>query len=206
MTKEEYILNIVFDLGGVVFNWQPDEIIKSVFSDIRTRQVVKNEIFGHSDWVELDKGTLTLEQAIDRGAIRTRLPRSDISNLMKAVPGFLTPIHESIDLLHFIKTTTDNNLFVLSNMHFASIAYLEKEYSIWELFDGIVISCRVQKVKPDIDIFQHLLGKYSLLATETVFIDDTDVNLLAAASLGINTVKFENVTQCRESLSELKCI
>lgn len=190
-------MNIVFDLGGVVFNWQPDKIIESVFSDARVRKVVKNEIFGHSDWAELDRGTLNLEQAIDRGALRSRLPRSDISKLMKAVPRFLTPIHESVDLLHAIKTTTNNKLFVLSNMHFASIDHLEKEYSIWELFDGMVISCRVQKVKPDIDIFQYLLGNYGLLAKETVFIDDTDVNLVAATSLGINTVKFENAAQCR---------
>jgi putative hydrolase of the HAD superfamily len=199
-------LNIVFDLGGVVFNWQPDKIIQSVFSDVRVRQVVKNEIFGHSDWLELDRGTLNLEQAIDRGALRTRLPRTDINTLMKAVPRHLTPIHETIDLLHAIKTTTDNKLFVLSNIHFASIAYLEKEHSIWELFDGMVISCRVQKVKPDIDIFQYLLGSYSLLAKETVFIDDTDVNLVAASSMGINTVKFENAAQCRKDLSELNCI
>jgi len=196
----------VFDLGGVVFNWQPDKIIQSVFSDVRVRLVVKNEIFGHSDWLELDRGTLNLEQAIDRGALRTRLPRTDINTLMKAVPRHLTPIHETIDLLHAIKTTTDNKLFVLSNIHFASIAHLEKEYSIWELFDGMVISCRVQKVKPDIDIFQYLLGSYSLLAKETVFIDDTDVNLVAASSMGINTVKFENAAQCRKDLSELNCI
>ena len=182
-------MNIVFDLGGVVFNWQPDKIIQSVFSDVRVRLVVKNEIFGHSDWLELDRGTLNLEQAIDRGALRTRLPRTDINTLMKAVPRHLTPIHETIDLLHAIKTTTDNKLFVLSNIHFASIAHLEKEYSIWELFDGMVISCRVQRVKPDIDIFQYLLGSYSLLAKETVFIDDTDVNLVAASSMGIKDRK-----------------
>ena len=75
-------MNIVFDLGGVVFNWQPGKIIESVFNDMETQQLVKAEIFSHPDWVELDRGTLNLEKAIDRGALRTNLPRPDISKLM----------------------------------------------------------------------------------------------------------------------------
>ena len=198
-------MNIVFDLGGVVFNWQPDKIIESVFNDMETQQLVKAEIFNHPDWAELDRGTLNLEQAIDRGALRTKLLRPDISKLMNKIPQFLTPIDESIDLLHSIRDT-DNKFFVLSNMHFASIAHLEREYTIWDMFDGMVISCRIQKVKPEIEIYQHLLTEHSLVAEETVFIDDMDVNLVAATSLGINTIKFVNSSQCRQDLSEFKCI
>ncbi len=198
-------MNIVFDLGGVIFNWQPDKLIESVFNDMETQQLVKAKIFNHPDWVELDRGTLTLEQAIDRGALRTKLLRPDISKLMNKIPQFLTPIDESIDLLHSIRDT-DNKFFVLSNMHFASIAHLEREYTIWDMFDGMVISCRIQKVKPEIEIYQHLLTEHSLVAEETVFIDDMDVNLVAATSLGINTIKFVNSSQCRQDLSEFKCI
>ena len=198
-------MNIVFDLGGVIFNWQPDKLIESVFNDMETQQLVKAKIFNHPDWVELDRGTLNLEQAIDRGALRTKLLRPDISKLMNKIPQFLTPIDESIDLLHSIRDT-DNKFFVLSNMHFASIAHLEREYTIWDMFDGMVISCRIQKVKPEIEIYQHLLTEHSLVAEETVFIDDMDVNLVAATSLGINTIKFVNSSQCRQDLSEFKCI
>ncbi|NOX70244.1 MAG: HAD family phosphatase [Gammaproteobacteria bacterium] len=198
-------MNIVFDLGGVVFNWQPDKLIKSVFDNAETQRLVKVQIFEHPDWVELDKGTLDVEQAIERGALRTQLPRTEISKLMSEVPRSLTPIHESIDLLHSIRGT-DNRLFVLSNMQFPSIEHLERESSIWDLFDGIVISCRIQKVKPDIEIYQYLLKEHRLVAEETVFIDDTDVNLVAAASLGINTIKFVSSSQCRQDLVDLKCI
>ena len=198
-------MNIVFDLGGVVFNWQPDKIIESVFDDLETQQLVKTEIFGHSDWVELDRGTLSLERAIDRGALRTKLPFPDISELMNRIPQFLTPIDESIDLLHSIKGT-DNKFFVLSNMHLASITHLEREYTIWDMFDGMVISCRIQKVKPEIEIYQHLLTEHSLVAEETIFIDDMDVNLAAAASLGIQTIKFVTTSQCQQDLGKFKCI
>ena len=198
-------MNIVFDLGGVVFNWQPDKLIGSVFDDSATQRLVKKEIFEHPDWVELDRGTLDVERAIDRGALRTKLPRSEISKLMSEVPRSLTPIHDSMDLLRSMRDT-DNKFFVLSNMQFPSIEHLERESSIWSMFDGIVISCRIRKVKPDIEIYQYLLNEHQLVADETVFIDDTDVNLVAAATLGIKTIKFVSASQCRQDLVELKCI
>jgi len=91
-------------------------------------------------------------------------------------------------------------------MHIASFAHLEKEYDIWDMFDGIVISSRIKKVKPDIEIYEHLLGEYNLDASETVFIDDTKENLVAANSIGIQTIHFVSAAQCRQALVELQCI
>jgi putative hydrolase of the HAD superfamily len=198
-------LNVVFDLGGVVFEWRPDAIISSVFEDAETRELVKSRIFRHADWVELDRGTLSLDHAIDRGAERTGLPRGDVKTLMDAVPKFLLPIEATIELIRAVKTA-NNKLFVLSNMHFASISYLERNHGFWDLFDGMVISCRIRKVKPEIDIYQHLLAEYELDAGETVFIDDLGENLEAASSLGIHTIRFVDASQCRQALSDLGCM
>jgi putative hydrolase of the HAD superfamily len=198
-------LNIVFDLGGVVFNWQPQQLIQSVFDDSATQDLVRAEIFEHADWIALDKGTITLDQAVVRGAKRTGLLRADVERVLNEVPRSLTPIEETIDLLRSI-VETDNRFFVLSNMHIASFAHLEKEYDIWDMFDGIVISSRIKKVKPEIEIYEHLLGEYNLDASETVFIDDTDENLVAANSIGIQTINFLNAAQCRRALVEFKCI
>ena len=60
-------MNVVFDLGGVVFTWQPDQIIKSVFEDRETQEKVRLEMFAHPDWVELDRGILDRGEAIERG-------------------------------------------------------------------------------------------------------------------------------------------
>src|ERR1051325_684581 len=64
-------LNIVFDLGGVVVAWRPDEIVARAFADPATQQLVRREIIGHPDWLELDRGTLSWDTAITRGAERT---------------------------------------------------------------------------------------------------------------------------------------
>lgn len=192
-------MNIVFDLGGVVFRWQPDEIIASVFEDRHTRALVKREIFEHPDWIELDRGTISLENAIRRGAMRTGLARPEIERLMHAVPVNLTPVEKTIELIGRLSASA-NKLFVLSNMHRASMAHLEEAHDIWEAFDGLVISCRINKVKPETQIYQHLLDEYELDPAETIFIDDMQENLDAARSLGIRTIRFRSPAQCEQAL------
>ena len=195
-------MNIVFDLGGVIFNWQPDAIIKSIYEDADTQDLIRKEIFQHPDWVELDRGTITLGLAIERGATRTGLSYKDIERVFEAVPQFLTPIETTIELIRDL-TDTENRLFVLSNMHRASIAYLEQQHDIWGMFDGIVISSRIQMVKPDIQIYEYLLNVYQLEPAETIFIDDLRENLAAASSMGIQTIRFVDSAQCENELERL---
>ncbi len=198
-------MNVVFDLGGVVFRWRPEAIVSRVFDSSPARQRALTEIIGHGDWIELDRGTIVLDQAIDRGSQRTGLPRDDIARLFAEVPPSLTPIPETIDL---IRATRDagNSVYVLSNMHRASIEYLEENHDFWGLFDGMVISCRIEMVKPEREIYEYLLATYRLQAADTVFIDDTSENLDAAASVGIRTVKFVDAGQCRRALTDLDCL
>ena len=197
-------MNIVFDLGGVVFRWQPDSIISSVFEDEETQRIVRKEIFEHADWVELDRGTLSLQAAIDRGSSRTGLRAREIERLLNAVPFFLTPIDETIELIYRLGSTA-NKLYVLSNMHLASISHLEEQHDIWELFHGVVISSRIKRVKPEIEIYQYLLDQYQLGAAETIFIDDMPENLEAASSLGIQTIRFFDSAQCERALMDHRC-
>ena len=197
-------MNIVFDLGGVIFNWQPDDLVKSVFEDSETQRSAREGIIGHPDWIELDRGTMTRDRAIDRGAARTGIPRQDVTRLFDALPPSLTPIEETIELVGTL-VNTENKLFVLSNMHLASIAYLELKLDIWDMFNGIVISSRIRMVKPEIDIFEYLLATYQLSAAETIFIDDMDENVAAASSVGIQTIRFVDPTQCQQALVDLDC-
>jgi putative hydrolase of the HAD superfamily len=200
----ELNLNIVFDLGGVVFNWKPEAIIRSIFNGTDTQDLVRRKVFEHIDWVELDRGSISLEQAIDRGAARTGLRAEDIERLLRAVPPFLTPIETTVELIQELSSTR-NRLFVLSNMHLASIAYLEQRHTFWDVFEGIVISSRVKMVKPEIQIFEYLLDQYQLNPNDTVFIDDLQENLAAASSIGIQTIRFTDSARCRRALVDLEC-
>jgi len=198
-------MNIVFDLGGVVFKWQPDELIKSLFNDVVKQQLIKDEILGHPDWIALDRGTISRKEAVKKGVIRTQLSEVDINRFFQAIPQALTPIEGTLKLLDHLKST-DHQFYILSNMHVEFIAHLEAEYSIWEMFTGKVISCHVHKVKPEKAIYEYLLNEYNLVANETIFIDDMEENTHAALELGINTIQFVDAQQCQQVLEKLGCL
>ncbi len=195
----------MFDLGGVVFTWDPDSIIAAVFIDPETRQKVRALIFDHPDWLELDRGTLELDQAIHRAAVRTAMPQAAIERLMRTVPHSLVPIPKTLEILRRIKEK-GHSLFYLSNMHEASINQMEKQYSLWSIFNGGLISCRVNLVKPELGMFERLIQKFALDVRQTVFIDDDKENLEAAATIGMRAIRFSDPQQLDNDLSALGCI
>lgn len=198
-------MNIVFDLGGVVVRWEPDALIAKLFSDPLVRTAMRAEFVGHADWLALDRGTLSPRNAIERAAKRIGLPETDIEKFLQQVPPALVPIPDMINLLYRLKAY-GHTLFCLSNMHVASIEYLEKTYTFWEVFEGVVVSCRLQLCKPEAAIYSYLLETYGLKANDTVFIDDSAENLTAAADLGLHVLRFENPSQCERELKALGCI
>jgi putative hydrolase of the HAD superfamily len=205
MLLGEITLNIIFDLGGVIFTWEPEAIIAKVFADPVVQAKVRADLFGHADWLALDRGTLDRQEAIVRAAERTGLSVLDLTNLMQQVPPALVAIPGTVDLLYRLKAQ-GHKLYCLSNMHIASIEHLEHTYAFWDVFEGAVISCRLHVIKPEPAIYAHLLETYGLDGADTVFIDDTEINLEAAAQLGIQTIKFESPTQCEGRLKALGCI
>ena len=198
-------MNLVFDLGGVVVRWDPEAIIDSVFKDESTKARVRKALFEHADWLELDRGTLGREQAIERAAQRSGIAADDIKRLLHAVPPSLVVFPETVELLYRLKRK-GFPLYCLSNMHFASIEYLERTHTFWDVFQGRVISCRLQLCKPEAAIYEHLLREFGLKAEQTLFIDDVQKNLDAAAKLGIHTLRFENAAQCERELRALQLL
>jgi len=136
--------------------WDPEAIIAGVFRDREVRKRVREGVFGHPDWLELDRGTLDREDAIRRAAARLGMPDTEIRRLLVAVPPSLVPIAQTVDLLYRLKAG-GYPLYCLSNMHFASIEHLEREQRFFEVFRGIVISCRVKLCKPEPAIYAHAL-------------------------------------------------
>lgn len=198
-------VNIVFDLGGVLVRWAPEALIAASFSDPAAREKVLDGFVAHPDWLALDRGTLAPRDAVARASARTGLPAHEIGRFLNGVPASLTPIAESVDLLERLKRQ-GRRLFCLSNMHSASIEYIERTHAFYRLFDGTVISCRLNVIKPEAAIYEHLLQKHGLQAPDTVFIDDVEANVAAAGQFGIRAIRFENAAQCEKELQRLGCL
>ena len=197
-------MNIIFDLGGVVVRWEPKALLARTFDDPAICRVVYSEFLGHPDWLELDRGTLAPADAVARAARRTGLRDHVIDNLLNNVPSSLVPIPETVDLLYRLRAQ-GHSLYCLSNMHVASIEFLERSHGFWAVFSGKVISCRVKLCKPEEKIYAHLLDTYQIDPADAVFVDDVEINLAAARQFGIRTIRFESAAQCAGELEALDC-
>jgi putative hydrolase of the HAD superfamily len=97
-------------------------------------------------------------------------------------------------------------LYCLSNMPASIYAQLRIRHEFWDVFRGIVISGEVMMVKPEPEVFTHLLERFGLRAQETVFIDDLPANIEAARRIGLHTILFRDAAQCRQELDRLLTI
>lgn len=66
----------------------------------------------------------------------------------------------------------------------------------------MVISYDVLMIKPDKNIYLKLLDKYGLKANECLFIDDLDINVEGAKSVGINAFVFKDLEDGYKKLEE----
>jgi len=198
-------MNIVFDLGGVVLRWEPGRLLAQFFPDELDREIVMQQIIAHPDWIEFDRGTIQPEDVAERGAARTGLAYTDIFSFLTAIPSSLTPIAGSVEIIRELHSS-GLPLYVLSNMSKVSWSYISEKLDIWNYFSGISISCLLGAAKPDPTAFSLLQENHGIAPEDTLFIDDTAVNITAADQHNFRTLRFSSPDQCRRDLAELGLI
>jgi HAD superfamily hydrolase (TIGR01509 family) len=194
--------NVIFDVGGVLLDWNPGTILQGYYTDATLRAQMQRAVFLHPDWLELDRGTLSEPEALERLHQRTGRPLDELAGLFAAVRSSLQPKPDSIALLHDLARRAVP-LYCLSNMPASTFTYLRERHEFWSLFQGIVISGEVRMAKPEPAIFAHLLERHGLVAHASVFIDDLAPNVRAAQSLGLQAVLFQDARQCAAELQVL---
>jgi putative hydrolase of the HAD superfamily len=196
------VKNVIFDLGGVVIEWNPDRILNTYYADPGVRALMKQQMFQHPDWLELDRGTMHETELLERLGVRTGRPAAELAGLFQAVRESLHTKPETVALLEKLHAR-GVPLYCLSNISSDIFAYLRERHAFWHVFRGIVISGDLKMMKPEPEIFHHLLQHHGLAAQETAFVDDNAPNIAAARGLGIQTVWFKNAAQCQSELEVL---
>ncbi len=191
--------NVIFDVGGVLLDWNPGRVLQSFYADANERERMKKLIFHHADWLELDRGTLAEDALLQRIGERAGRPVPELNSLFDVVRDSLHPKQDTVALLGSL-SARGVPLYCLSNMPSKIYATLSQRFDFWQHFDGIVISGDIKMVKPEPAIFHHLLERYGLRAGDTVFVDDLPANVEAAQRLGLHGVVFENAAQCERAL------
>ncbi|MEE9691706.1 HAD family phosphatase [Aeromonas hydrophila] len=189
---------IIFDLGRVVVSWDPVGIVRSVRGDHGAEQLAER-LFNHPDWLEVDRGTLSLHTMARQAEHRTGLSAAENLAILQAVPASLVPDPAMLSLIESLHGA-GHTLYALSNMGHASIDWLEQHQLFWRFFSGKVVSARVRIMKPEPDIYRYLLVSFDLQAEQCLFIDDSPANVTAAQALGIGGLVFTDAYSCRQQL------
>lgn len=194
------IKNIVFDIGNVLVSFTPEEFVSSKINDKMISQRVYNCIFKGEDWLKLDRGTKTEEEAVRDFCQREAEISEHIQNVMKDWYQMLLPMDETVEILNKLKEK-GYKLYYLSNYQVAAFDYISK-YDFFDTFDGGILSCNVKLLKPEKEIYEKLTEVYGIKPEESVFIDDTLVNVEAADKLGFSTVNFKGCADLKAKLTE----
>jgi HAD superfamily hydrolase (TIGR01509 family) len=201
-------VDVVFDLGGVVFTWRPVELVGRVLphrvtDDDSARRWVEAIFEGYGgDWQAFDRGTVEVPALVQRIAARTGLTTTEVRAVVEAVPVSLTPIAATVDLLREVKAA-GHRLLYLSNMPAPYADHLERVHDFFDDFEDGVFSSRVHKVKPEADIFDHALEQFGVQAGDCVFLDDHLPNVEAARSLGWQAHLFTQADAARRDLQAM---
>jgi putative hydrolase of the HAD superfamily len=191
--------NVIFDLGGVVLEWDPERILQGYYPDPESRTLMKGALFQHPDWLDLDRGTLSEADLVARAAHRTGRPVLELEGLLRAVRESLRAKPDTVALLDRL-FARGVPLYCLSNVASSIFAYLRDRHTFWGVFSGIVISGDLKVMKPEHEIFEILLKRHGLKASSTAFVDDNEANISAARELGLHPVWFKDAQQCTREL------
>lgn len=193
---------VIFDLGGVLFDWNPARIITGFYPDPALHGHMLQCVYHHPDWQALDEGTLDEAGAIARFGQRSGRDAAELACLMQATRESLRPIEPTWRLLRALHAR-GVPLYCLSNMAEPTYRHLRAAHPGWDLFSGIVISAREKMIKPQAEIFELILDRHGLVPERTVFIDDMPANAAAARACGLRAIVFHDAVSCAAELSEI---
>ena len=198
------IKNIIFDLGGVLVDWNPEYVYLDVFDgDQKKMQWFFDEVCTF-DWNEnQDAGYPIAQATADRIKLFPQYAewiRMFYGRWEEMLGG---PIEGTVALLKKLVENPDYKVVALTNWSAETFPVALKRFEFLHWFEGIVVSGTEKTRKPFLDIYQITLDRYQLNPIESLFIDDNKRNIEAAEELGIQTIHFQNPIQLQTTLEKI---
>ncbi len=202
--EKQKITAVIFDMGQVLIHWTPFAVTEHLGLPKEDMDLLLKEMFNTVEWISLDHGTLTREQAVER--VKKRIPERLWPAVEETVFGWwkqpLKPIAGMADLVRELKQK-GYGLYVLSNAGTDLRDYFFRIPGA-ECFDGILVSAEEKLIKPIPAIYQRLAEKFNLDLGKCVFIDDSPANIEVAIQIGLPGIQFKgDVRRLRKELREM---
>lgn len=193
---------IIFDLGGVLIDWNPEYVYLDVFKGDRQKMQWFFDNICTSDWNENQDAGYPLRLATDERVAmfpeHEELIRMYYGRWEEMLGG---PIHETVAVLGKLIAQNNRKIVALTNWSAETFPVALQRFDFLHWFEGIVVSGEEKTRKPFRDIYETTLNRFGLVPEQSVFIDDNLRNIKAAKELGIHAIHFHNTPQL---VSELR--
>jgi len=191
--------HVVFDLGGVLIDWNPRHLYRTLIPDETEMECFLTEVCGQP-WNQQQDAGRTIAQAnaelIARHPDRQALIEAYYGRFDAMMKGAIEGTVALLDELHARETP----LYVLSNWSAETFHHAERRFAFLQRFDGLLISGREGLSKPDPAIFRLLARRFRLEPSATLFIDDHEPNIESAEAVGFHAHHFRTPDLLRRDL------
>lgn len=192
---------IIFDLGGVLIDWNPNYIFDENYFDSLEK---RSHFFQHictSDWnEEQDMGRSIVEATQELIKKFPDWERSIRDFYGRWTEMLKAPIPETVEIFRQLKDSGKYKLYALTNWQTGLFDIALVRYNFLHWFDGRVVSGEEKTRKPFPEFYQRLLDRYTVDPSRALFIDDNMRNVKAAEELGIRSIHFKSPEQLKEDL------
>jgi len=194
---------IIFDLGGVLIDWNPSY----VFDKMIDNEDQKKHFFENictSDWNEKQDAGRPLKEATEELINKHPEWKEYIEAYYGRWEEMLGgPIHGTVEILKQLKEEGKYKLYALTNWSAELFPIALERYDFLHWFDGRVVSGEEKMRKPFPEFYQLILNRFQLTPEKTLFIDDNLRNAKAAEDMGLKTMIFRSPAQLRKDLVKL---
>ncbi len=197
------INTVIFDLGGVLIDWNPNYLYDKIFDDEKEKKYFLSEICT-PDWNEQQDAGRNLAEATD--ILLEKHPEYGME--IKAYYGRWTEMlgelmYDTIEILEHLHRKNTLRLYALTNWSAETFPYALENFEFLQLFEGILVSGVEKMKKPEPEIYQLILDRYQIKAQQSVFIDDSQKNIKGAEAFNINGIHFQSAQQLKADLEGL---
>ncbi len=196
------IETIIFDLGGVLIDWEPRYLYRSLFSDADEMEHFLTHICT-SDWNEEQDAGRPLQEATALLVARHPEYAAQIEAFYGRWAEMLGGAFEdTVAVLKELKELNRYKIYALTNWSAETFPIALQRYEFLHWFDGVVMSGEEKSRKPFPEFYHILLKRYNIDPQTSLFIDDNLRNIKSARELGIPSVHLESPKQIRQVLKE----
>jgi 2-haloacid dehalogenase len=192
---------VVFDIGGVLLDWDPRYLYRKLFDDHAEMEQFLDEICTLQWHSAHDLGVPASRSCAELARLHPEHAELIAAWSARSEEMVAGEISEVVEMLAALKRA-GVPCYALTNMEAETYPLRRSRYEFMGWFDGTVVSAHEGVAKPDPEIFRRLLDRFGLAAERTVMIDDSAANLEAARRLGLKTVHFRSAADLRSWLAD----